>query len=62
LVIDIVYTPLETALLLAAKQRGNITINGLGMLINQASLAFEAWFGMRPAISDTLIAKIRASL
>jgi shikimate dehydrogenase len=61
LVTDIVYTPLETSLLQAARRRGNVTVNGLGMLINQASLAFETWFGIRPAISFDLIAKIKAS-
>jgi shikimate dehydrogenase len=61
LVTDIVYTPLETTLLRAAKQRGNVTINGLGMLMNQARLAFEAWFGIRPSISTDLIVKIKAS-
>jgi shikimate dehydrogenase len=61
MVTDIVYTPLETPLLTAAKLRGNATVNGLGMLINQASLAFEAWFGIQPAISSDLIAKIKAS-
>ncbi|HCX81502.1 MAG: shikimate dehydrogenase [Curvibacter sp. RIFCSPHIGHO2_12_FULL_63_18] len=61
LVSDIVYVPLETPLLVAAKARGNATVNGLGMLLNQARPAFEAWFGPLPAISPTLMEKVLAS-
>jgi shikimate dehydrogenase len=62
LVSDIVYVPLETPLLLEAKARGNATVNGLGMLINQARPAFEAWFGPLPRISPPLMDKMLASL
>jgi len=62
LVSDIIYTPLVTPLLEQARQRGNTTVNGLGMLIHQARPAFEAWFGIKPAatseISDLLIASL----
>lgn len=62
MVSDIIYTPLETPLLEQARQRGNTTVNGLGMLIHQARPAFEAWFGVKPAatseISDLLIASL----
>lgn len=61
LVSDIVYVPLETPLLVAAKARGNATVNGLGMLLNQARPAFEAWFGPLPTISPTLMEKVLAS-
>src|SRR3990167_411336 len=61
LVSDIVYVPLETPLLVAAKARGNATVNGLGMLLNQARPAFEAWFGPLPAISPSLMEKVLAS-
>ena len=61
LVSDVIYVPLETPLLAAAKQRGNATVNGLGMLLNQARPAFEAWFGVMPTISDTLLGKVHAS-
>ena len=47
-VYDIVYAPLETALLQRAKARGNPVVDGLGMLIHQARPAFEAWFGIMP--------------
>jgi shikimate dehydrogenase len=43
-VYDIVYAPLETALLAAARARGLRTIDGLTMLIGQAALAFEIFF------------------
>ena len=48
LVSDIIYIPRETALLAAARQRGNPTVNGLGMLLHQARPAFRGWFGVMP--------------
>jgi shikimate dehydrogenase len=45
LVIDIVYNPLQTALLRTASERGAHTIGGLGMLVQQAAAAFELWTG-----------------
>ena len=53
-VCDLVYNPLETALLKAARARKLRTIDGLGMLINQAIPAFEAFFGRRPRITKTV--------
>lgn len=47
-VFDIVYTPLETPLLKAARARGLAVINGLEMLMHQAAPGFSAWFGNRP--------------
>lgn len=44
-VTDIVYAPLETPLLKAAKARGNPTVDGLGMLLHQARPGFRMWFG-----------------
>ena len=61
LVSDIVYIPLETTLLAAARKRGNTTVNGLGMLLNQAIPAFEAWFGVKPEITDELRQAILAT-
>lgn len=46
--VDIVYTPLETGFLADARERGCRTIDGLGMLINQARPSFEAFFGVKP--------------
>lgn len=50
-VYDIVYTPLETALLAAARGRGNRCIDGLGMLLHQGRMGFEAWFGVAVDVS-----------
>ena len=61
LVSDIVYVPLETPLLQAARRRGHTTVNGLGMLINQARLAFEAWTGILPACTPALTQKLLAT-
>ena len=54
MVSDLIYIPLETPLLTAARERGHLTVNGLGMLLNQAIPAFEAWFGVKPDITDEL--------
>lgn len=48
IVADIVYRPLETALLRAARARQLTTVGGLGMLIHQGARAFELWFGVKP--------------
>lgn len=50
-VCDIVYTPLQTALLAAARARGNRGIDGLGMLLHQGRMGFEAWFGAKVQVS-----------
>jgi shikimate dehydrogenase len=51
---DCVYAPLETPLLAAARARGLIAVDGLGMLIHQARPGFEAWFGVAPEVDDGL--------
>jgi shikimate dehydrogenase len=51
---DIVYAPLETPLLAAARARGHKTVDGLGMLLHQAVPGFEAWFGVRPEVTQPL--------
>lgn len=48
LVVDLVYSPLRTPLLRAAKERGAVAVSGLGMLIHQAALAFRLWTGEDP--------------
>ncbi len=53
-VADIVYVPLETGLLKAARSRGNIAIDGLGMLLHQAKAGFAAWFGVEPEVTEAL--------
>lgn len=62
LVSDIIYVPLETPLLAAARQRGNTTVNGLGMLLHQARPAFQAWFGVMPEVTPALRRMVEATL
>jgi shikimate dehydrogenase len=61
-VYDIVYVPLETPLLAAARARGLRTVDGLGMLLHQAVPAFERWFGLRPSVTPGLRAALLADL
>jgi shikimate dehydrogenase len=61
-VADLVYVPLETPLLAAAKARGLRTADGLGMLLHQAVRGFELWFGQRPAVTPELRALVEADL
>ncbi len=58
---DIVYSPLETSLLAAARARGNPTIDGLGMLLHQAVPGFAAWFGVTPEVTPELRAHVLAA-
>jgi len=62
MVSDAVYIPLETPLLAAARRKGNRTVNGLGMLLNQARPGFNAWFGVMPEITPALVAAVHATL
>jgi shikimate dehydrogenase len=61
-VTDLVYVPLETALLGAARARSLRTADGLGMLLHQAVRGFELWFGQRPQVSPELRALVEADL
>jgi len=61
-VADIVYNPLETALLAAARARGNRIVDGLGMLLHQAVPGFERWFGVRPAVTPELREQVATTL
>lgn len=58
---DLIYVPPQTPLLAAARARGNLTVNGLGMLLNQARPAFHAWFGVMPDITPELVGAIEAT-
>jgi shikimate dehydrogenase len=62
IVADLVYVPLETALLKAARARGLKTADGLGMLLHQAVRGFELWFGQRPEVTPELRALVEADL
>jgi shikimate dehydrogenase len=61
-VADLVYVPLETPLLAAARARGLQTADGLGMLLHQAVRGFELWFGQRPQVTSELRALVEADL
>ncbi|WP_439408435.1 shikimate dehydrogenase [Bradyrhizobium sp. DASA03076] len=61
-VADLVYVPLVTPLLAAARARGLRTADGLGMLLHQAVRGFELWFGRRPEVTAELRALVEADL
>lgn len=51
---DIIYTPLETEFLIAARARGNAVVGGLGMLLHQGPPAWKLWFGLEPRVTPAL--------
>ena len=61
-VADLVYVPLQTPLLAAARARGLKTADGLGMLLHQAVRGFELWFGQRPEVTAELRSLVEADL
>lgn len=61
-VADIVYVPLETPLLAAARARGLRGVDGLGMLLHQARPGFEAWFGVAPHVDAALRGAVAADI
>jgi shikimate dehydrogenase len=61
-VADLVYVPLETALIRVARAAGNPVVPGLGMLLHQAVRGFELWFGSRPEVTVELQALVAADI
>ncbi|HJU31655.1 MAG TPA: shikimate dehydrogenase [Hyphomicrobiaceae bacterium] len=61
-VADLVYVPLETPLLAAARARGLPAVDGLGMLLHQAVPGFQRWFGIRPEVTPELRALLVADI
>jgi len=61
-VYDVVYVPLETGLLAAARKRGHRTVDGLGMLLQQAGFGFRKWFGGNPRLTPELRAMLEADI
>src|SRR5450830_1906460 len=61
-VADLVYAPLLTGLLAAARERGLRTADGLGMLLHQAVRGFELWFGVKPEVTAELRALVEVDL
>ncbi len=62
IVCDVVYNPLDTALLLAARAGGHRTVDGLGMLMHQAVPAFAAFYGETPKVTPALRAELEKAL
>ena len=61
IVVDLVYHPLVTPLVAAARGRGAVAVNGVGMLLHQAAIAFRLWTGEDApleAMSAALIAEL----
>ncbi len=58
---DLVYHPLDTALLSAARARGLIVVDGLGMLLHQAARQFTLWTGEAAPV-DEMREAVRAEL
>ena len=52
---DLIYNPKETVFLKKARLRGNITMNGKMMFLNQAKYAFNLWTNITPEIDDEVI-------
>lgn len=59
---DIVYVPLQTALLDEAERRGGVPVDGLGMLLHQAVPGFTRWFGVEPEVTPALRARLEADI
>lgn len=59
---DIIYTPLETDFLKAARARGNPVVGGLGMLLHQGPPAWKLWFGLEPTVTPELRRMMEASI
>ena len=62
IVYDLVYVPLKTPLLAEAEARGMRTLGGLGMLLHQAGVGFEHWFGRKPEVTDELYRLVAADI
>lgn len=59
---DIIYTPLETPFLAQAREHGNRTVNGLGMLLHQGPPAWKLWFGIEPVVTAELRERMEHSI
>ncbi|NTF08632.1 shikimate dehydrogenase [Agrobacterium rubi] len=61
-VTDVVYVPLKTPILQSAEEQGFAIVDGLGMLLHQATPGFEKWFGKTPEVNEALRALIIADM
>jgi shikimate dehydrogenase len=62
IVAEIVYSPLETPLLRAARAKGCVTVDGLSMLMHQAAFGYRAWLGSTAVVDQDLRARLVAAL
>ena len=58
IVLDLVYNPIKTTLLQNAEKQGCKIIDGLGMLLHQATPGFKEWFGVEPKITNEIRKRI----
>ena len=61
-VYDVIYVPLETVILAQARKRGHRTVDGLGMLLQQAGFGFRKWFGGDPRVTPELRRIVEADI
>ena len=59
---DLVYNPSQTVFLKSARKANIPTLGGVGMLVCQAAVSFEKWFGIVPDISNDLLSTMAATL
>ena len=57
-IVDLVYNPINTPLLVEAHKKGCHVVNGIGMLLHQATPGFKEWYGVKPTITKELLNRV----
>jgi shikimate dehydrogenase len=57
-IVDLVYNPINTPLLVEAHKKGCQVVNGIGMLLHQATPGFKEWYGVKPTITKELLSRV----
>ena len=57
-IVDLVYNPINTPLLAEAHKKGCHVVNGIGMLLHQATPGFKEWYGVKPTITKELLNRV----
>ena len=57
-IVDLVYNPINTPLLVEAHKKGCHVVNGIGMLLHQATPGFKEWYGVKPTITKELLSRV----
>ena len=57
-IVDLVYNPINTPLLVEAHKKGCHVVNGIGMLLHQAIPGFNEWYGVKPTITKELLNRV----